>query len=304
MTLAESFKARYPHESEKGRLIRQRVEEVCNDFINAGYGDINTAQRLCSTDDGRYWQQLSEVLIATQLLRTGISIEHPRAGPDFLFEYNGRRIWIEVICPEPRGIPSDWTNHIPGTPISLPHEEILLRWTAAIKERAERLLGKSGVSGYLGKGIVAPEDVYVIAVNGRLLRGFGGVFPELTGISQFPFAVEATFAVGPLQVLIDRNSMKATESGHQHRPLIAKPKGNAVPADTFLSPRYAPIGAVWAVDLDELTLLDEKRPMAVIHNPHATVPLPRNLLPAGDEYVARDYGSHYQLERNDSRLSG
>lgn len=304
MNLADSFTARYPHESEKGRLIRQRVEEVCNDFINAGYGDSNTTQRLCSKDDRQYWQQLSEVLIATQLLKAGISIEHPRAGPDFLFEYHRRRIWIEVICPEPRGIPIDCANHVTGTPISLPHEAILLRWTAAIKEKAERLLGKPGVSGYLGKGIVAPEDVYVIAVNGRLLRGIGGVFPELIGISQFPFAVEATFAVGPLQVLIDRNSMKATESGHQHRPLIAKPKGDAVPADIFLSTSYSPIGAVWAVDLDELTLLDEKRPMAVIHNPHAKTPLPRNLLPARDEYMAKDYGTHYQVERNDGRLSG
>jgi type I restriction enzyme S subunit len=301
MTLAGSLKTRYPHKSERSQLIRQRLEEACTAFINAGYGDSNATQKLCSADDSQYWQQLSEVLIASQLLKVDISIAHLRQGPDFVFENNGRRIWIEVICPEPRGIPNDWTNHIPGTAVSFPHEAILLRWTAAIKEKAEKLLGKPGVRGYLDKGIVGRGDAYVIAVNGRLLRGFGGVFPELAGISQFPFAVEATLAVGPLQVLIDRDTRKATESGYQHRPLIPKLKGDAVPADTFLSARYAPVSAVWAVDLDEMTLLGESRPTALVHNPHATNPIPGNLVPAASEYLAIDCGDYFQLERHDGR---
>jgi len=87
--------------------MRQRLEEVCAAFINAGYGDGDATQKLCSADDSQYWQQLSEVLIATQLLKADISIAHLHQGPDFVFENNGRRIWVEVICPEPSGIPSD-----------------------------------------------------------------------------------------------------------------------------------------------------------------------------------------------------
>jgi hypothetical protein len=86
--------------------------------------------------------------------------------------------------------------------MEFPHEPLLLRWTAAIKEKAEKLLGNAaGAKGYLDKGIVATDDTYVIAVNGRLLRG--PHFATINGISQFPFAVEAAFAVGPIAVVIN-----------------------------------------------------------------------------------------------------
>lgn len=99
-----------------------------------------------------------------------------------------------------QGLPDEWINHVSGNVVSLPHEEILLRWTSAIKEKAEKLLGRADrktgerIPGYIEKGIVTPSDAYVIAINGRLLRGFGGAIPELHGISQLPYAVEATFA--------------------------------------------------------------------------------------------------------------
>ena len=281
--------------------MRDRLEEACCAFLEQGYGDANALQKLCSPNDAQYWQQLSEVLIADQLLKSDIPIVHPRVGPDFLLEEEGRKIWLEVICPEAKGIPREWTNHATGTPVHLPHEAILLRWTAAFKEKAEKLLGKPGRSGYLGKGIVGPGDAYVIVINGRLLRGFGGVFPEPAGISQFPYAVEATFAVGPLQVLIDRSSLKATETGHQHRPHIPKLNGSKVPADSFLDPKFAPVSAVWAVDFDEALLLDEPRPSAIVHNPCARNPIRRNLLPAYSEYIAEDCGPYFQLERHDGR---
>jgi hypothetical protein len=98
--------------------------------------------------------------------------------------------------------------------------------------------------------------------------------------------------------------MKATDSGHQHRPLISKPSGNTVPADTFFDQKFAPISAIWAVDLDELVLIDEPRPMAVVHNPLATNPLSRNVLPAQSEYVAVDRGADFELTRHDGRIAG
>jgi type I restriction enzyme S subunit len=299
MLLADAITLRFPHQSERSRTLRQRLEEVCSQFVQAH--DKSALSKLCSKDDNQYWQQLSEVLIAAQLAQARIPFMHPRSGPDFLLSHEGLRIWVEVVCPEPRNIPKEWTHHTPGTAVSLPHEAILLRWTAAIKEKAEKLLGSPGSRGYLSKGVVRPDDVYVIAVNGRLLRGFQGAFPELEGISQFPYAVEATLALGPLQVAIDRATLKATETGHQHRPRIPKLHGNSVPADTFLDPKFSPISAIWAVDLDETILLGQPRPMAIVHNPLASNPLPKHFLPAGAEYAAVDCGNHLELH-TDRRL--
>jgi hypothetical protein len=184
----------------------------------------------------------------------------------------------------------------------MPHEAMLLRWTSAIKEKSEKLIGtpENPGTGYLIKGLVAADDSYVIAVNGRLLRSR---FPQLEGISQFPFAVEATFSIGPYAVTINRETLESTDRGHQHRPLIPKPNGALVPADTFLDPRFSPISAIWAMDADENLLVGRQQPMVVVHNPTALNPLPVDLLPAFSEYVAISNGDYYQLERRKGRLA-
>jgi type I restriction enzyme S subunit len=296
---------RYPHQSECAVAIRERLIAVTEEYIENGRGDANAEQRLCSPDDNIYWQQLSEVLLGHQLAIAGVPFTHPAAGPDFRIEVGARRVWVEVITPTPANIPAEWLAPAGNGVRDFPHEEILLRWTAAIKQKAEVLLGNPrGANGYLANGIVGPDDCYVIAVNGRLLRGFDGGFAELNGVSQFPFAVEATFAVGPLQIRIDRNTLQSSAPQHQQRYLIHKPRGAPVPADTFIDPQFAPISAIWATDIDELSLLERIPQMVTAHNPLATNPLPRDLLPAQDEYVARLIDADtYQLDRVDGRLA-
>lgn len=200
------------------------------------------------------------------------------------------------MCPEPVGIPGDWLQGL------FPHEAILLRWTAAIKEKAEKLLGKPGkAEGYLRSGIVGKTEPYVIAINGRRLRG--KYFATITGISQFPFAAEAVFSIGPYAIRIDRQTLETVDAGHQHRPLIMKPRGAPVPADTFLDPRFRHISAIFAADIDETWIIGNGKPTAIIHNPNAVNPLPEGLLPAIWECVAVDIGDGYQLERRPGRLT-
>ena len=191
-----------------------------------------------------------------------------------------------MICPEPSGIPDDWRKHELNRTFSLPHEAILLRWTAAIKEKSEKLLGnrERNISGYLKDGVVAPNDTYVIAVNGRLLRR--GIFCNLMGISGYPFAVEAVFRVGPQELKIDSESLQVIDSGHQCRPMISKPKGSSVPASTFLDPTFQAVSAIWATDIDDSWVIGNAKQMSVIHNPLATNRIAEGFLPATTEYVA------------------
>ncbi|TAZ51024.1 hypothetical protein [Rhizobium ruizarguesonis] len=308
MSLEDAIAARYPVEGEIGDRIRERIVRACGDHIASGLADANSEQRLCDENHSVFWQQFSEVLLARQLQSLGLPLSHAAEGPDFLIEHDGQRTWIEVITPEPKGLPEAWTNHVFGNVISLPHEELLLRWTAAIKEKAEKLLGRTDrrtdarIPGYRDKEIVRDADRYVIAINGRLLRGFGGAFAELNGISQFPYAVESTLAIGPLQVKIDRSTLETMGSGHQYRMRIRKPSGAEVPADTFLDPAFSDISAVWAVDVDEMLVMDEMRPMAVVHNPMARTALPPKFLPAQSEYFADVNADYYELRREDGVL--
>lgn len=301
--LETAFGKRYPLETEGHRTLRERGVALCRQHLERGLGDRDAEERLCSPNDEIYSQQLSEVLFADQLTQVGLRPLHPGSGPDFLLEHERRRIWIEVICPTPARIPADWFVHEDFKVRAVPHEAMLLRWTSAIKEKSEKLIGtrENSEAGYLAKRLVAIDDAYVIAINGRLLRNW---LPQLEGISQLPFAVEATFSVGPYAVTINRETLEPIAEGHQYRPVIPKPNGAQVPADTFLDPRFAPVSAVWAMDADEGLLVGHQQPMVVVHNPGALNPIPVKLLPAFFEYVAISDGAYYQLQRVNGRLAG
>lgn len=299
--LEQYLLSRYPATSPKRDAVRQFVERICSRFAQAGLADANFERELCSGDEPRFWQRYTEAALACEVLDAGLNVTPSHNGPDLCIKHEGRKVWIEFTCPEPKGVPDEWLTHEIGHAISFPHEAILLRWTAAIKEKAEKLLGGPRNIGYLAKGVVGPEDSYVIAVNGRRLRG---PFTALKGISQFPFAVEAAFAVGPLQIRIDRDTLKAVGSDHQHRPLIRKPTGAAVPAYTFLDPRFVAVSAVWATDFDDCSVLGNSKELVVVHNPMAKNPLPAGLLPAQWDYVATPSGSdEYLLGKHAGRLA-
>jgi type I restriction enzyme S subunit len=304
--IAEYLQTRYPGGPPRRVAVREFVQAVCQRYVDRGLADANFIQELCSGDEARYWQRLSESLLAHECVEVGLTLQPSRDGPDFLVLHDGRKIWIEVICPEPTGIPQEWIERSTGEVrvVTFPHEAVLLRWTAAIKEKAEKLLGNPSTrrTGYIEKGVVGPDDAYVIAVNGPRLRH--PAFASITGISQYPSAVEAVFALGPYAVQFDTRTFKTTGSGHQHRPVIKKPKGQPVPADTFFDKRFERISAILAADIDDTSVIGNAKPMALIHNPNATVPVAPGLLPGEWDFVASPNGpDEYLLERRSGRLS-
>jgi type I restriction enzyme S subunit len=286
--LREAILKRYPWDHERAAQVRDFLEATCVGHIDEDLGDADILHKLCSDDDARYWAQLSEVLLAHELMRIGLKPIPSHEGPDLLIEHAGRKIWIEVICPMPMGLSQEWLNPVPGRAGYVPHEALLLRWTAAIKEKAEKLLGnaKTGTPGYLAKKVVGENDAYVIAVNARMLRG--GAFPSIIGVSQFPYAAEAAFSIGPYAISINRDTLERTSEGYQHRPYIRKPNGADVPAQTFLDPAFARVSAIWGADVGESWVIGNAKPQAVIHNPSATNPVPVGLLPAFDEFMATE----------------
>ncbi len=309
-TLKDTVASRIPGAHPTAKIWRSAVFAACDKVLAAGLLDKDALSRLNGTNDGLYWGAMSEVLLGDRLLHAGLQPTHQEPGPDFRLEHGGKTIWVEVITPLPTNIPTDWLEHTPGNSVNFPAEAVLLRWTAAIKEKAEKLRGNAaqGKAGYLASGIVKEDDVCVIAVNGLLLRGGGfgkgDGFPQFEGISQFPFAVEATCAVGPYAIKINRNTLQKVSAGHSHRPHLARPKGADVPADTFHDPSFAPISAVWAVDIGYSATLHKEQPMAVVHNPHARNPLPLGFLPAQDEFTLALTADEMAIKRHAGRDSG
>lgn len=305
---AAAFRKLFPLDVDGHRRFREAATALCQTFFAEGLGDADTHTRLHKRQ--YFWQVFSEMLAANALWSADLKPMHPGStGPDFLIDHEGQRIWIEVICPEATdSIPPSWFED--GLK-HLPHQEILLRWTNAIDSKTKALIGSDRNEGYLKKGIVHHGDAYVIAVNGRLLRG---VIPQLEGISQLPFAVEAVFPVGPMSVRVTpigppelpAQDFEFSDAFHSERMKIPKTRSDGeivhVPTTAFLNPAFAAVSAMWALDLGENALSDGRSPMAVVHNPLATNPVPCGLLPAYSEFVAVDNGDYYALSEKKGRL--
>jgi type I restriction enzyme S subunit len=158
---------------------------------------------------------------------------------------------------------------------TVPHEEIVLRWTAALKEKFERLEGctdkKTGEHkpGYVGKGIVAREDIYVVAVDGSRLSDH----QRNTGISEFPYAVEAVFPLGPVAISIDPDGANPKVHRTLRYEVLNKNK-RPVPTNIFLNPEYSGVSALLGCTGTRYGDLTELK-MIVVHNPNAPVRLPK-----------------------------
>jgi len=294
LCIAQFLECRFPGEGIR-KDFREKLTRICYAFVESGFADSKFVSELTSGLNEKFWSRVSEALIFERLREKEFGTQHVAGvGPDFLLQNRNRKVWIEVICPQPIGI-GNWLEIQINVPYTTPHDAILLRWTSAIKEKIEKLLGSTDgrTKGYLKTGIVEDTDIYVIAVNGCQMRH--GPFSALHGISQFPYAAEAVFPIGPYQLKIDKETLKFIRSSYQERLSISKPNGASVPTYAFLDPRNKMISAIWAVDFNATS---NHEPSALIHNPNAVNKLPRGFLLSDEEYIAIPCGEdEYQIER-------
>jgi hypothetical protein len=56
-------------------------------------------------------QRTWELLLAQHLHDQGHALTCVGNGPDLCFEHGGQRIWVEAVCPEPKGFPTGWLDN-------------------------------------------------------------------------------------------------------------------------------------------------------------------------------------------------
>lgn len=199
-------------------------------FMDERLADRQFTSRLVHGSEDEYQQRLGELLFAAYLWRHGFTLESSDVGPDFKASKNGHTIWMELHTPT---IDEAYRTIVYGEVIAVPHVERALRWTSALKEKAEKLLGNAGKGklGYLKSGVVRDHEPYVIAINSTLLDPW---HIGLTGVSQFPYPVEICFGVGPLAATLDRMSGEVVWSGNTQRLQIERTAKAPVPARSML----------------------------------------------------------------------
>lgn len=281
-----TLEKRLPGDFERRVVIREYLAHACETFVASGRADPKFLIELSSPEEHKFWASISEALVHQLLFTHSFgNRKNPGHGPDFLIQNGSQRIWIEVTCPEPTDLPENWKEAAWGEASSVPHDLVLLRWTSAIKSKANALIGDTarGKAGYLQTGIVGPNDAYVIAVNACRLRH--GPFPGILGISQFPYAAEATLPIGPYALQIDSKSLQVVDRGHQYRPFLLNKNNSEVSTKLFFDPQYNGISAIWALDLNGSSAIGNTEPIALVHNPNATNPVPIAFLPSQTEYT-------------------
>jgi hypothetical protein len=74
----------------------------------------------------------------------------------------------------------------------------------------------------LGKGIISPEDQYVLAINSRAIRH------DAPYEKTMPLFVQAFLPIGPLVVPINVTTRQFEKPFYQHRDAIAKLSGTSI----------------------------------------------------------------------------
>jgi hypothetical protein len=172
-----------------GPPLTTHYDELLSEYQRSGLAPPNMVRQVTSGDDGSLWAHIWEAMLYRHLTNEGFQFRRDRVsksgqdGPDFGVLYDGRTIWIEAIVPAPEGIPPDYLQPLRAGVVeakSVPHEQMLLRWTGALSYKRRKL------QCYREKGIIAEQDCAVVAINDCRLSDYR---PIETSISGFPFAV-------------------------------------------------------------------------------------------------------------------
>ncbi len=274
----------------------EHLGELLSAYEDSSLASPHLVEEVVSGEDGKLWARVWEAMLYRHLLNLGFKPhtvgmkKSGEVGPDFGIVHQGQTIWIEAVTPSPEGIPPDCLEPPKKGEVNfkpMPHEERLLRWTSVLKDKRTKLESDRK------RNIINNADCTVIAVNSGRLHDY--LPNDLVGSSGIPFAVAAVFPIGPIAVPITPDGKPDGEPTNVPRYTIQKPNSCAsVPTDNFLNPHYANISAImgyWRKDMLNASLL----PLTLVHNPLATIPLPRAILSAKKEYVADQEGDRYVL---------
>jgi hypothetical protein len=256
------------------------------DHQAAGLAGAHFVSEVTGPSDEKFWQRVWEMALGRHLRACGHTIStRPEGEPDYFFEVGGQGLWIEAISPSPGpDLPRHWTTFDPLDPGPtcgpVPNTEMLLRWTAAFKEKARKC------TEYRRKGVVKPTEAFVIAIDGSQLSKF----PHTHGMSRLPFAVESVFAIGPLAISMDPETRKLGSAFQTVQTSVENRNKAAVPKERFFRGEFSGVSAVlgcYAASGCHSPGGDGTLPVQVAYNPLALRPIaPGQLGTEAEEWTA------------------
>ena len=245
------------------------------------YADPDFRNAFARDPEARFW----EMILGYSLLDAGKTLapvaerEHDNGCPDICVIEGERRIWIEAIAPSPGDPgPDQVVGPVPinegGGLAQAPVRQAQLRMTSALLTKSEAF------SRYLDGDVVGPEDIRLVAIS-------AGRFGAYVSEHPMPLILSSVFPFGDEFVTVDRETGNPVAQGYEPSLAIAREAGD-VPRTAFLEDAFSHLsGIVWSrIGIGNMSR--NVRPISLVHNPTAAIPMPQNWGVWDREFVASE----------------
>lgn len=156
----------------------------------------------------------------------------------------------------PKLIPDPITNIVLR---DVPSEKILIRIANSLDKKFKQYEDR------LKKGVVKDDEPYVIAIS----------VGKLDYLEEFPRVIQATLAVGHLQLKMYENGIRLDKPipSRQFRPTVFKENGQPVDMQFFLRPEHCGISAIIFTNDLVLNYQEQEKELFILHNHLAKNPI-------------------------------
>lgn len=246
---------------EKRAEHREWIEKLWKNFEPFADKDF-----LKETRTRAYHQRTWEMYLANIFLDKGFDLipfktsEHPDLG----IKIENRTLWVEAIAGDRADVPIYKGGY--NGPIDVLDDPKVLRITSCLFEK------KKKYDSYLEKGIVSPDDICVIAINGSDFDG---------GLSTERLYMKALYGFHAITY-----NFETKKSGNTSRHELLKNNGAPVLVAPFMHESYQNISAVFYCGdhISGCPIESIGKNMAIIHNSRPIIPMALGLLKSGIEH--------------------
>jgi type I restriction enzyme S subunit len=229
-----AFRRIWPNGREE---TRRYLTPMMVDFARSDCCDRHFLDEFESGDRAKVAARIWEAMLYSRFRDLGWAISGSGIGPDFLLNDS---IYVEAVAAHPgdpakSGLPREWQERTNGKAFRVPIDEMLLRWTTALKEKKDKHAADTANSD----GRADSTKPFVIAVNACLLG------PDTHGIGGVPLAVMAVLPFGNPTARIDVKTGELKGEWHlAWQDAVLKQNGIPIPTDNFLNEDYGGVSAL------------------------------------------------------------
>jgi hypothetical protein len=275
--------AKYPQE----KPIKAELEQMWAAY--EPYADTDFPKKFAISLNEHFWEMYLAVRLRgagkTLRPRTDLTKKTKDFGPDICVLEEGRSVWIE--CVAPRKGKEGHEDSVPELSkkrmmSAAPRRQVELRITSSLLQKQGKF------QGYRKAGIVAPDDIAIIAFS-------GSNFWAQSVTTDIPQAFSAVYPIGSEFAVVDKGTGDVVKTGYEHAPKIPRKGGPDIERTGFLSGDYADIaGIIWS--RRTTGNLVGPNDLAYVHNVTATTPLAPKWGPWATEYLVHKTEDEYQVE--------